>query len=107
MLLLNRQVSGVKFRRQFSIAGHILDFYSPIYKLAIEADGSQHYTRQGKRQDEMRTKVLFKHGVHILRFSDLEILSNSDGVYEVIKNAIEDKRDNSPHLNPLPKGERR
>lgn len=80
---------------------YILDFYSPEYKLGIEADGGQHYEDKGKKQDGLRTKELAKYGVKIVRFSDLDILSNIDGVYEIIQGVI------TPHLNPLPKGERK
>ncbi|MCH8957693.1 DUF559 domain-containing protein [candidate division KSB1 bacterium] len=34
--LKEKQVSGVKFRRQYSVDAYILDFYSPSLKLAIE-----------------------------------------------------------------------
>ena len=43
LLLRDRQLNGVKFRRQYSIGQYILDFYSPEYKIGIEADGGQHY----------------------------------------------------------------
>ncbi len=39
LILRNRQLMGTKFRRQISIGKYILDFYSPEYKLSIEADG--------------------------------------------------------------------
>lgn len=83
-VLRNRQLSGVKFRRQFPIGRYILDFYSPEYKLAIEADGGQHYEEKGKKQDERRTKELSEYGIRIVRFSDLDILNNIEGVYETI-----------------------
>jgi very-short-patch-repair endonuclease len=104
-ILRSPQVSGVKFRRQFSIGRYILDFYSPEYRLGIEADGGQHYENQGRERDKLRMRELFKLGVQILRFSDIEILNNTEGVYEVIQKAIENKKI-TPHLNPLPKGER-
>jgi len=104
-ILRNRQLAGAKFRRQFSIGGYILDFYSPEYRLGIEADGGQHYEDKGRRRDEVRTKELAVLGVRILRFSDREILNNIDGIYEVIQDAIE--RIQPPHLNPLPSGERK
>lgn len=91
-ILRNRQLADVKFRRQFSIGRYILDFYSPEYKLGIEADGGQHYEDKGKRKDELRTRELSKLGVEILRFSDGEILNNTDGVYQVIQEAIERKK---------------
>lgn len=95
-ILRNRQLSGVKFRRQVPIGSYILDFYSSEYKLGIEADGGQHYEDKGKKQDELRTRELAKYGVGILRFSDLDILNNIEGVYEVIQGAIEDKKSGSP-----------
>ena len=98
----NRQLGGVKFRRQFSISKYILDFYSPEYKLGIEADGGQHYEDKGKQRDEKRSRELFKLGVRILRFSDLEIMNNIKEVYELIQRVIE----NSPSTPPSPQGEK-
>lgn len=106
-VLRNRQLAGFKFRRQFSIGGYILDFYSPEYRLGIEADGGQHYEDRNKKHDELRDTVLSEAGVEILRFSDLEILNNIEGVWEVIQKTIEKRNSWPPHLNPLPKGERK
>ncbi len=88
----NRQLSGAKFRRQFSIGTYILDFYSPEYKLGIEADGGQHYEDEGRRRDDQRTKELSHLGVKILRFSDRDILNNLEGVCRVILETIESKK---------------
>ena len=105
-ILRNRQLSGVKFRRQFplGLGRYIVDFYCPEYKLGIEADGGQHYENKGRERDEFRTKELKELSVEIIRFNNKEILTNIDGVFEVIHKAIEEKKDNPPHLNPLPKG---
>ncbi|MDP2913795.1 MAG: endonuclease domain-containing protein, partial [Candidatus Omnitrophota bacterium] len=83
-ILRNRQFNGVKFRRQHPIGRYILDFYCPEHKLGIEADGGGHCDDVGKKRDEARTKTLSEYGVRILRFSDLDILNNIEGVYEVI-----------------------
>jgi len=99
-LLRNRQLEGVKFRRQFSLGGYILDFYSPEYRLGIEADGGGHYLDKGRQRDELRTRALNKLGVEIVRFSDRDILTNIEGIYERIKKVIEEKKNNSPHLHP-------
>ena len=103
-VLRNRQFFGVKFRRQFPISQYILDFYSPQFKLGIEADGGHHYASEGKEKDQRRTEELSKMGIKILRFSDCEILNNSDGVVETIQKEIGMI---SPHLNPFPGGARR
>jgi len=94
-ILRNRQVGGTKFKRQFPIGRYILDFYSPEYKIGIEADGGGHYEDRGRQRDKLRTRELCKLGVEILRFSDLEILNNIEGVWEVILETIENKRNNS------------
>lgn len=101
--LRNRQLSGVKFRRQFPVGRYILDFYSPECTLGIEADGGQHYENKGRKRDELRTKKLFRLGIQILRFNDREILSNIEGVYEVIQRAIEERKNNPPHLKSSPR----
>lgn len=100
--LRNRQVAGTKFRRQFSTGRYILDFYAAQYRIGIEADGAGHYEDEGRQQDRLRTKELSKLGIEILRFNDREILNNIEGVCEVIQQTIEKKRNNTPHLNPLP-----
>jgi adenine-specific DNA-methyltransferase len=97
LLLRNRQLAKVKFRRQFPIDRYILDFYSPEYKLGIEADGGQHYSDEGEVKDELRAGKLAGYGIQILRFNNLDILNNIEGVYEVILKTIEEmKRKNAP-----------
>ncbi|MCB4791521.1 MAG: endonuclease domain-containing protein [Elusimicrobia bacterium] len=83
-VLRNRSLEGAKFRRQFSVGRYILDFYSPEYKLAIEADGGQHYDEINKKRDERRGKELDQIGIRVLRFSNTDILNNIDGVCKVI-----------------------
>ncbi|NEZ65094.1 DUF559 domain-containing protein [Leptolyngbyaceae cyanobacterium CCMR0082] len=46
--LRRRQIAGVKFRRQYSVARFVLDFYCPELKLAIEIDGPTHYSAEAK-----------------------------------------------------------
>jgi very-short-patch-repair endonuclease len=102
-ILRNRQLNGVKFRRQFPLGRYILDFYCPDHRLGIEADGGQHYERKGRDHDDLRTRELNKLGIEIIRFSDGEILTNSEGVFEVIQNAIARKKDNAPSPHPSPR----
>jgi very-short-patch-repair endonuclease len=90
-ILRNRQINGVKFRRQFPVGRYILDFYCPDFRLAIEADGGQHYENKVKDQDDLRTRELNNLGIEMIRFTDREILTNSDGVVEAIQNAIAKK----------------
>lgn len=71
MLLGNRLaavISGrVEVRKQFLIAGYIVDFYIPCFKLAIEADGPHHMNT--KRYDDERDARLALLGVRTKRFT--------------------------------------
>ena len=70
----------VKFYRQRSIDRYIVDFYCSAASLVIELDGSQHYTADGKCYDRIRTDVLERYGLSVLRFSNQEI----DAYFEAV-----------------------
>ena len=79
-ILRNRQLLGLKFRRQQPVGPYILDFYCYDYKLCIELDGGQHYTSEGQKGDEDRAVFLATSGIHTLRFSNLDVLKNLEAV---------------------------
>ena len=58
----------VRFLRQKVIDGYIVDFYCASAKIAIELDGSQHYTQAGIEYDEERDKLLQAWGIEVIRF---------------------------------------
>ncbi len=93
-------MAGVRFRRQFPISGYILDFNSPEYKLAIEADGGQHYEETGLIRDEMRTQELAKSGIKVIRISNRDILNSIEGVGEMIYRTLLDIKTPSPQSSP-------
>ena len=70
----------VKFRRQRIQAPFILDFYCREAALAIEIDGSQHYTDYGRSYDKWRTNHIEREGISVLRFSNGDIRDRFDGV---------------------------
>ena len=74
----------VRFQRQKTIDHFIADFYCHAAKLIIELDGSQHYNEQGLVRDKERTAILAEYGVEVLRFSNLDIDHNFEGVCKVI-----------------------
>jgi very-short-patch-repair endonuclease len=102
-ILRSRKLAGAKFRRQCPLGKYILDFYCPELKLCIEADGGQHYEDTGRQQDALRTQFLSGSGVQVLRFSNLEILNNIEGVLEVIRESIESKRARPPSPQSSPR----
>ena len=63
-----------QFRRQYVIGNYIVDFYCHRAKLAVELDGSQHYTPEEVEKDARRTRYLESLGLQVLRFSNLDVL---------------------------------
>jgi very-short-patch-repair endonuclease len=89
-----RQLSGHKFRRQYAIQNFIIDFVCIERRLAIELDGSQHFSQSD--YDAARTGILEAQGYRVLRFWNNELFENMEGVLEVILAALEENKDN-PH----------
>lgn len=96
-LLRNRQLADVKFRRQYSIDVYILDFFAPEFRLGVEIDGGQHYEEKGSVKDETRSKKLSQYGIKTLRFSNLDVLNNIEGVYEVLEKFIQNLKNSPAH----------
>jgi len=86
-LLRDRRVAGLKFRRQHSVGRYVVDFFCAECGLAVELDGGQHFTEQGRAHDEKRTEYLKALGVRVLRFSNREVFEEMEGVVEGIKQA--------------------
>ena len=82
--LRSRQIAHLKFRRQFPCPPYVLDFYCTELKLAIELDGGQHYETPGLMCDQRRTDHLYKQGIEVVRFSNLEVLQQMDEVLDQI-----------------------
>lgn len=78
----------IRFLRQKPIDNYILDFYCPIKKIAIEIDGSQHYTDEAIEYDKNRTNRLRKYGIEVIRFTNLEIKKHFIEVCEYIENIL-------------------
>ena len=78
----------VQFNRQKVIGNYIVDFYCKKANMIIELDGSQHYEEVGVLNDEKRTEYLNQLGLCVLRFTNLDIERNFNGVCELIDNEV-------------------
>jgi very-short-patch-repair endonuclease len=87
--LLRNNRLGVKFRRQVPYHRYILDFYTVKARLVIEVDGGQHYAPEGRRKDKKRDAYLRNDGLEVLRFFNHEVLSNEEGVEQVIYERVQ------------------
>ena len=82
------RLNGVVFRRQVPIENHVADFVCHAAKLVIELDGGQHFSDEGERADARRSAVIEARGFKVLRFSNLDVMTNRVGVLETIATAI-------------------
>ena len=94
--LKGKKMRGYDFHRQKPLGNFIVDFYCNELCLAIEIDGESHDYKIGK--DIQRQKQLESLGVHFLRFDDLEVKKNLEGVLTAIENWIIEDESNTPHL---------
>jgi very-short-patch-repair endonuclease len=81
----------VKTYRQKIIGMYIVDFYCPKAKLAIELDGSQHYSEEGQRNDAERDQYLAKQGIKVLRYSNYDFHRNFEGICMDIEEHIKER----------------
>ena len=86
--LRSRTIEVLKFRRQQQIGHFIVDFYCSAAKLVVEIDGGQHYEPEAQRYDSERTASLDSRGMRVLRFANIEVLQELDGVIAMISEAV-------------------
>jgi len=92
LLLWSRVRAGrfesLRFRRQHPIGQHIVDFVCLEKKLVIELDGGQHNLPDNIQKDKQRDAWLEKEGYTVVRFWDNEVIMNTNGVLEVIRERL-------------------
>lgn len=91
----------VRFQRQKSTGGYILDFYCHEARLAIELDGGQHYTAEEIEYDAKRTAQLERSGLKIIRYSNTDIDKNFPAVCEDVSRQVKARIDPQ---SPIPEG---
>ena len=96
LFLRNRQLEGVKFRRQEPMGRYIVDFISYEKKLVIELDGGQH--NENNTKDKDRDNWIKSKGYEVLRFWDNEDLKNKVGVLETIRKKLLTPHPTSPTM---------
>ena len=79
------RIDGLGFRRQIPIRSYIADFACLSAKLIIELDGISHDFDERQQADAARDAFFLREGFVVLRFSNQDVLSNLEGVVEVIR----------------------
>ena len=82
---------SLNVKRQKVFGNYIVDFYCPKAKTVIELDGSQHYEDAAQAYDQKRDAYLSSLGLHILRYTNLDINRNFQSVCNHILAELSDK----------------
>jgi len=87
VVLAEKPINGVSFRRQHAIGPYMADFCSPHSKLIIELDGSQHL--DDEEYDNHRKEFLETKGYKVLRFWNNDVMNDLNGVIQAIQFELE------------------
>ena len=101
--LRGKNLEGYKFRRQHIIDEFIVDFVCLSKNLVIEIDGGYHNEPEVKQADEVRTEILNSLGFKVIRFTNEEVINDTENVLVSIKNELTTAA--SALDNPPPSGE--
>jgi very-short-patch-repair endonuclease len=80
---INKDQLGTRFKAQHPIDIFIVDFYCHKFRLVIEVDGEIHLSQ--KNYDEGRATELERFDLTVIRFTNNEVLNETDRVVEEIK----------------------
>ena len=86
--MLKAKNLDAKFRRQHIIGDYIVDFVCLDKQLVIEIDGGYHSTPEQKELDKQRTDFLQSKGFSVLRFTNEEVIGNTEETICIIRNAL-------------------
>ncbi len=83
--LRRKQMYGYDFHRQKPIDEFIVDFFCRDLMLAIEVDGYSHEFLEVYNKDVIKEKRLNQLGITVLRFSDKQVLKDTENVLRAIE----------------------
>lgn len=90
-ILRGKKLDSYKFRRQHIIGSYIADFVCISFKLIIEVDGQIHQVPENKSSDAERTTELNKLGFEVMRFTNEQVINDTDFVLNTILARLTEK----------------
>ena len=96
------RIDGLGFRRQTPIRNYIVDFVCMSAKLIIELDGESHDFDERQKADQNRDAFFVSEGFQVLRFTNGQVMSNLEGVVEVIRQIAASRASGLPPSLTLP-----
>ena len=81
---------GEKCRRQYIIGQYIVDFFFRKSMLIVELDGGYHFTEEQQKEDAVRQSWLEHMGYKIMRFTNEDVLFDTEKVIYNVKHSLSD-----------------
>jgi very-short-patch-repair endonuclease len=97
-----KQMYGYDFDRQKPIDNYILDFFCYDLMLGIEVDGYSHEFLEVYNKDLIKEAKMNELGIEVLRFSDHQVLKDTENVIRAIEQYILEFERHTP--NPSQEG---
>jgi len=94
--LLRRGNLGFRFRRQYTVAGFILDFYCPETKVAVEVDGDFH----DQEKDALRDAKLASLGILTVRVWTSDLYPSAVPAADLVWKHCDDRRSSAEKPPP-------
>jgi PncC family amidohydrolase len=91
-IVRGKKMAGFKFRRQHIISNYIADFVCLSEMLVIEVDGLHHQLPENKISDEERTVDLNKLGFEVIRFTNEQIINDTDNTITTIVLQLKERK---------------
>jgi very-short-patch-repair endonuclease len=85
-VLRNKAFQNLKFTRQKPLDRFIVDFYCSRFLLVVEIDGDSHTGQE--EYDRQRTERLGRYGITVVRYTNIEVMKNLEGVYEDLQEKV-------------------
>ena len=95
-LLRNRRLAGFRFRRQHPVGIYIADFYCAVARLVVELDGDSHIGNE--EADRRREEYLRGLGLRVIRFWNVDLADNGEGVLDIVCAACAEGVRNNPRV---------
>ena len=86
--LVKNKALGEKCLCQHVVGEYIVDFLFRKSKLVVEIDGGYHQTEEQQDLDAIRTEWLESSGFSVIRFTNEQVLFDSDNVINKIKEVL-------------------
>jgi very-short-patch-repair endonuclease len=82
--------------------GFVVDFICFEARLIVEVDGATHSSDAEIARDQRRDAILRENGNAVLRFNNVEVYENLDGVLETIRLKLLALCPNGPAMHTIP-----